>query len=52
VLHGAWQVTETDVDVLNVRVLDEFEDIVGAVFGHKVLLMRVIRGLTENPSRP
>ncbi len=52
VLHGAWQVTETDVDVLNVRVLDEFEDIVWGVVGHRILLCLDIRGLTANPSRP
>ena len=34
VLHGAWQVTEADVDILDVLVLDEFEDVVGRVFGH------------------
>ena len=44
VLHGAWQVTEADVDVLDVLVLGEFEDVVGRVFGHRMLLCLVIRG--------
>jgi hypothetical protein len=48
VLHGAWQVTEPDVDILNVLVLDEFEDVVGRIFGHRVLLCSVICGLTAN----
>ena len=45
VLHGAWQVTEADVNVFNVRVLSEFEDIVGRLFGHGMLLCLAIRGL-------
>ena len=44
VLHGARQVTEADVDILNVLVLDEFEDVVGRIFGHRMLLCLVIRG--------
>ena len=48
VLHGAWQVAESDIDVLDVLILDEFEDVVGRVFGHGMLLCLVTRGLTAN----
>ena len=34
VLHGARQVAEADVDVLDVLVLGEFEDIIGRLIGH------------------
>ena len=41
VLHGAWQVTEADVDIFDVLVLGEFEDVVGRLFGHGMLLIRL-----------
>ena len=46
VLHDAGQVTEPDVDELNVFVFGEFEDVVGRLFRHRRLLCLVIRGLT------
>ncbi len=38
VLHGAWQVAEADVDILNVLILGELEDVVGRLFGQGMLL--------------
>ena len=46
VLHDARQITEPDVDKFNVFVFDEFEDVVGRRFRHRMLLYLVIRGLT------
>ena len=54
VLHGAWQVTEADVDILDVLVLGEFEDVVGRLFGHRMLLCLVFAGgvnVTDNSRR-
>ena len=41
VLHDAGQVTEPDVDKLDVLVLGEFEDVVGRHIRHRMLLYLV-----------
>ncbi|AMC73624.1 glutamine synthetase [Mycobacterium tuberculosis] len=42
-LHDARQVTEPDVDIFDLLVLGKFEDVVGRLFRHRMLLY-CIRG--------